>query len=102
MSYFEDNQNSLIFGDRKKRELRKDIGPLDTYIPHDERLERLSQKGIYMSRSGKTEHISKMSRERLQNLIDILENVVSNNGGVRKHYYLDLLRKELCNRLKNN
>lgn len=99
--YFENNQNELIFADRRRRRLEEQFLPTSSepYVPYDAQLERLAKKGIYLTKRGKAEYINKMSKERLQSLIETLEKVVSNNGGVRKHYYLDLLRQELRNRL---
>ena len=107
MSYFEDFENNVIFGDNKLREIEhkllNKIPPKPKKIQvasiEDPELLRLSKRGIYLPNRGSVKYIHKMTIEEIQRLIKALEkNHSTSKYKGRKEYYLPLLKEELNKR----
>ena len=107
MSYFEDFENNIVFGDNKLREIEykllsktsQKFKELQVGSIEDPNLLRLSKQGIYLPNKGSVKYIHKMTIEEIQKLIKLLKNShpTSKYKG-RKEYYLPLLEEELKKR----
>lgn len=108
MSYFEDFESNIVFGDNKLREVEYKLLNKESQkfkesqvcSIEDPELLRLSKQGIYLPNRGSVKYIHKMTIEEIQKLIKVLENSNSTSKYKgRKEYYLPLLKEELKKRI---
>lgn len=108
MSYFEDFESNIVFGDNKLREVKykllnkasQKFKESQVCSIEDPELLRLSKQGIYLPNRGSVKYIHKMTIEEIQKLIKVLENSHSTSEYKgRKEYYLPLLKEELKKRI---
>lgn len=108
MSYFEDFENNIVFGDSTFKTIinnvRNSIKPkYKRASKENSQLAEFASKGIYVNNKFKKQFIKDMSIEELKKLKDVLEK--SHTTGEyksRREYFLPLITEELNKKLCTN
>ena len=105
MSYFEDFENNIIFGDSAFNSIinnvHNNIKPkYKRASKEDSQLAEFASKGIYVNTKFKKQFIKDMSIEELKKLKDVLEkSYTTGEYKGRREYFLPLITEELNKKL---
>ena len=107
MSYFEDFENNIIFGDSAYNAIINNIHnsiklkyKYKRASKEDSELAEFASKGIYVNTKFKKRFIKDMSIEELKKLKDILEkSYTTGEYKGRREYFLPLITEELNKKL---